>query len=161
MRYGVFTVMLPCSLVGGYERLGENSCLHYQGKNGFVMFLWNFGYHLRFYKLSSFWRKNAFLDLYDSVLIYAYHLNCGIATGYVLDDWGVGFRVPLGSRIFSTSSRSALGSTQPPIQCVPEALSQGVKRPGRETYHSPPDSAEVKKCGSIHPLPQTPSCRSA
>jgi hypothetical protein len=46
---------------------------------------------------------------------------------------------------FSKSSRPALGSTQPPIQWVPGALSPGVKRPGREADHSPPTSAEVKK----------------
>jgi hypothetical protein len=28
--------------------------------------------------------------------------------------------------------------TQPRIQCVPGALSPGVKRPGREADHSPP-----------------------
>jgi hypothetical protein len=33
---------------------------------------------------------------------------------------------------------------------------RGVKRPGREVDHSPPASAEVKRCGSIHPLPHTP-----
>jgi hypothetical protein len=43
------------------------------------------------------------------------------------------------------SSRPALGSTQPPIQCVPGAVSPEVKRPGREADHSPPASAEVKK----------------
>jgi hypothetical protein len=69
----------------------------------------------------------------------------GIATGYGLGDRGVGVRVPVGSRIFSTSSRPALGSTQPPIQWVPGALSLGIKRPGREADHSPPASAEVKK----------------
>jgi hypothetical protein len=37
----------------------------------------------------------------------------------------------------------ALGSTQPPIQRVPGALSLGVKRPGREADRSPPSSAEV------------------
>jgi hypothetical protein len=47
--------------------------------------------------------------------------------------------------LFSTSSRPVLGWTQPPIQCVPGALSPGVKRPGRETDHSPSASAEVKK----------------
>jgi hypothetical protein len=31
----------------------------------------------------------------------------------------------------------------------------------REVDHSPPTSAEVKKSGSIHPLPHTPSWRSA
>jgi hypothetical protein len=69
----------------------------------------------------------------------------GIATGYGLDDRGVGVRVPLASRIFSTLSRPALGSTQPPVQWVPGALSPGVKRQERESDHSPPANAEVKK----------------
>jgi hypothetical protein len=49
------------------------------------------------------------------------------ATSYGLDDWGVGVRVPVGSRIFlfSKSSRPALGSTQPPTLWVPGALSRG------------------------------------
>jgi hypothetical protein len=40
-------------------------------------------------------------------------------------------------------------------------LSPGVKRQGREADHSPPTSADVKKGKSIHPLPHTPSWRSA
>jgi hypothetical protein len=55
----------------------------------------------------------------------------GIATGYGLDDRGVGVRVPVGSRIFSMSSRPALGPTEPPIQWL-----TGVKRPGREADHT-------------------------
>jgi hypothetical protein len=51
----------------------------------------------------------------------------GIATGYGLDDWEVGVRVP--GRVknfhFSMSSRPALGSTQPPIQWVLGVLSRG------------------------------------
>jgi hypothetical protein len=42
--------------------------------------------------------------------------------------------------LFSTFSRQAMGSTQPPIQWV-----LGVKRSEREADHSPPTSAEVKK----------------
>jgi hypothetical protein len=42
-------------------------------------------------------------------------------------------------------THSNFGSTQPPIQWVPGALSPGVKRPGRGADHSPPASAEVKK----------------
>jgi hypothetical protein len=68
----------------------------------------------------------------------------GIATGYGLDDRGVGIRVPVGSRIFSTSSKPTLGSTQPPVQWVLGA-SPGVKRPGREADHSPATSAKVRK----------------
>jgi hypothetical protein len=41
-----------------------------------------------------------------------------------------------------------LGTTQPPFQWVPGALSLGVKRPGREAHHSPPFSAEVKNAWS-------------
>jgi hypothetical protein len=51
-----------------------------------------------------------------TVKIIRYHGNTwnresvvGVATGYGLEDWGVGVRVPVGSRIFSTSSRLALG----------------------------------------------------
>jgi hypothetical protein len=71
----------------------------------------------------------------------------GIATGYGLDDQGVGVRVPVGSRIFSSPRRPdpALGFTQPPIQWVRRALSSGVKRPGRESDHSPPTSAQLVK----------------
>jgi hypothetical protein len=36
---------------------------------------------------------------------------------------------------WTTASRTVLGPTQPPIQWVPEALSLGVKRPGREADH--------------------------
>jgi hypothetical protein len=65
----------------------------------------------------------------------------GIATAYGLDNLGVGVRVPVGSRIFSSPHRP----DRPPIQWVPGALSPGVKRQGREADHSPPVSAEVKK----------------
>jgi hypothetical protein len=41
-----------------------------------------------------------------------------VATRYGLDDKGVRVRVAVGSRIFSKSSRPAVGSTQPPIQWV-------------------------------------------
>jgi hypothetical protein len=47
--------------------------------------------------------------------------------------------------LFSTSSRPALGSIKPPIQCVPGALSLEIKRLGRDADRSPPASAEVKK----------------
>jgi hypothetical protein len=50
---------------------------------------------------------------------------------------------------YTMSSRPALGSTYP---MSTGALSPGVMRPVREADHSPPGSAEVKKCGSIHPL---------
>jgi hypothetical protein len=45
--------------------------------------------------------------------------------------------------LFSTSSRLALGPTQPYFQWVPGTF-PGVKRPRREAHHSP-TSADVKK----------------
>jgi hypothetical protein len=61
----------------------------------------------------------------------------GIATGNGLDHLGVGVRVPVGSRLSFTLSRSAPGSTQSPIQWVTRALCPGVKRKGHEIDHSP------------------------
>jgi hypothetical protein len=56
----------------------------------------------------------------------------------------------------------ALGPTQPPIQWVLEALSLGVKRPGREADHSPPSSAEVKEWVELYlHSPNTSSWRGA
>jgi hypothetical protein len=49
-----------------------------------------------------------------------------------------------GSNLFATTSRPALGPTQPPIQWVPVAFSLGVKLPGREADQSPVSNAEVK-----------------
>jgi hypothetical protein len=46
--------------------------------------------------------------------------------------------------LFSKSFRPTLGSTQPPIQRVPGALSPGVKRTECVADHSPPASAKVK-----------------
>jgi hypothetical protein len=43
------------------------------------------------------------------------------------------------------SATPSLGSTQPPIQWVPGALSSDKKQQGREADHSPPASAKVKK----------------
>jgi len=56
---------------------------------------------------------------------------------------GFDSRRGLGIFLFTTASIAALGPTQPPIRWVPEALSQGVKRPGRKADHSPLSSAEV------------------
>jgi hypothetical protein len=79
-----------------------------------------------------------------------------IATVRGLDDRGVGVRVPVGSRIFSSPRRPDR------LWGPPNLLSNGCggSFPGGEADHSPllPMS---RKCGSIHPLPHTPSCRSA
>jgi len=47
-------------------------------------------------------------------------------------------------------SKLALGPTHSPIQWVKGALCLGVKRPGRETDHSPPSGTEVKECVELY-----------
>jgi hypothetical protein len=84
-------------------------------------------------------------------------VNCYVATRLWAGQQEVlGFdsRQGLGIFLFSTVSTPALGPTQPPIKWVPQALSLGVQRPGHESDHSPPSSAEVKNAWSIPPLLQ-------
>jgi hypothetical protein len=97
-------------------------------------------------------RQQHYLVMYivtKSCSLFKYGSVCssvGIATGYGLDDWWVGVRVPVGSRIFSSSRR-------PDRLCgSPNLLSKGyrgsfpgIKRSGLEADHSPPTSAEIKK----------------
>jgi hypothetical protein len=71
------------------------------------------------------------------------------ATGWTIGVLGFDSQQGLGI-FFTTASRTVLRPTQPPIQWVPEALSLGVKRQGREADHSPPSSAEVKKCVELY-----------
>jgi hypothetical protein len=95
----------------------------------------------RLAKIMRFWNK-----IFTEYCVRSRDRVAGIATTYGLDDRGVGVRSPgrVKNFLFSKSFRSALRSTQPPIQLVPGDLSPGVKRPGREVDHSPPTSAEVK-----------------
>jgi hypothetical protein len=72
--------------------------------------------------------------------------SVSIATCYGLDDRRIGVRVPVGSRIF-TSSISQTGSG---VHTTSYTIGTGesfpeVKRPRHEADHSPPASAEVKK----------------
>jgi hypothetical protein len=62
---------------------------------------------------------------------------------------------------FSKSSRPALGSTQPPVQWVPGALSPGESTLDVKLTTHLQLVPRSRKCGSIDPLPHTPSCRSA
>jgi hypothetical protein len=64
-----------------------------------------------------------------------------------------------GFSMFATASRPDLRLTQSRIQCAPGVLCTGIKRPGRETDHSPPSSTEVRNVWSYTPTP--PICPSA
>jgi len=55
--------------------------------------------------------------------------------------------------VFAASSRQALGPTQTPIQWAPRARSPGVNRPGRESDHPLPYSAEVRNAWSYTTTP--------
>jgi hypothetical protein len=59
----------------------------------------------------------------------------------------IGVRFPAGAGNFSLdiATRPALRPTHLLIQWIPGVLSLEVKRPGRETDHSPPFSADVKE----------------
>jgi hypothetical protein len=76
----------------------------------------------------------------------------GIATGYGLDDRGVGFQVPVGSRIFSPPPRTDR-------LWGPPNLSNGYRGffPRGQSGRSVKLVPRSRKCGSIKPLPHTPS----
>jgi hypothetical protein len=88
-----------------------------------------------------------------------------IATGYGQDDRGFGVPVTLSSRIFFSPCLVDW------LCGLPSFISSGYQRifprglggrsVKREAHHSPPANAESRKCGCIHPLPHTPSWRSA
>jgi hypothetical protein len=67
----------------------------------------------------------------------------------------------MGISLSTTAPRPVLGPTKLPIQWVAVALSLGVKRPGRETDHSPHLVPRSRMRGGIPPLPNTPSRRGA
>jgi hypothetical protein len=121
------------------------------------------------------WSKQTFLWKAEWVAIFR-RISCtmewvksrdssvGIALGYGLDDRCSRVRFPAGAGNFSLHYRvqNVSGSTQPPMQWVPGALSLGVERLGREADHSPPSSSEVKEWVELYlHSPNTPPWRGA
>jgi hypothetical protein len=80
-------------------------------------------------RISPIHNKYSSTRLYDSLLVTL----------------GFDSRQRLEIFLFTTTSRMALGPTQPPIQWVSGSLSMGVKWPVCEANHSPSSSAEVKE----------------
>jgi len=83
------------------------------------------------------------LDLIPRFYAACTELGCGLD-----DQWFESWQ-RLGIFLFTMAFRPDLGPTQP-IQQVTEALSLGVKRPGRETDHLPPSSVEIKECVELY-----------
>jgi hypothetical protein len=73
--------------------------------------------------------------------------SVGIATDYGLDDRGVGVRVPVGARIFTTPCRPDWFWGPPSIVTngYRRFFIRGVKRQGRDADHISTASAEVRK----------------
>jgi hypothetical protein len=94
----------------------------------------------------------------EKMIDYVQLWRAGIAQSYsarLRAGWS-GVQIPeqLGISFFTTTARPALRPTQPPLQWVPGALSPEGRRPGRETDHSPPSSAEVKNEWSYTSTPR-------
>jgi hypothetical protein len=94
-----------------------------------------------------------------SFRLFYVHKGARIAESiYRTADRGVRVQVLGGSRIFSSSSRPALGSAQSFIQWVPGTPSSGVQQQGCEADHSLPTSAKVRKTWYYTSAPDVPSC---
>jgi hypothetical protein len=78
--------------------------------------------------------------------------SVGIALGYGLDDRGFGVRFLAGAGNFSLNHPAQSGSGDHPASYPIGTRGSflDVKRPGRETDHSPPSSAEAKECVELY-----------
>jgi hypothetical protein len=80
------------------------------------------------------WRENV------ARLKYECNFSAGLRGGMIVDSSP--------GRGWDLSFRHRVHTFQSPLQWIPRAFSLWVKRPGRESDHSPPSSAEVKNARS-------------
>jgi hypothetical protein len=85
--------------------------------------------------------------VHDAITSLNMENGLNIFTGWTTAVW---FPVAVQIFISTIASMPFLCAPQPPIHCLPGALSPGMKRPGRETNHSPPYSTEVKNTWSYN-----------
>jgi hypothetical protein len=99
---------------------------------------------------SRFWQRHAVTQesCVRSVLI----VNAALCIDVLhAEQLNIRVSVPGGGKTFlsSTASVPALEPTEPPTQWMPEALSSGVKRPGRQAINSTPIGTMFYECLNI------------
>jgi hypothetical protein len=120
---------------------------------------WESTIGLRGLMFSWWWRFKSLSPECDTINTRHYNLKMKVAwssetlESYIITwchwcDWVQTGRLKFD--FFDTMSIPVLEPIQPPFQWVPRALSLGVKRPGRESNHSPPSRAEVEECVDLY-----------
>jgi hypothetical protein len=118
--------------------------------------------HLRFDHPNNIWWSGQFMKLLimqpsavrQSNVVFPLCVTCINFVTRIRNNWSFNGENYIGIFLFTTASRLALWPTQHPAHWAPGILSLGIKRPGREAYHSPPSSTEVKISWSCTSTPQ-------
>jgi hypothetical protein len=107
------------------------------------------------WSVSFMWLRNiSYLRMQDVLFLpYFILFVCGNWSTILNISWYSDKAMGLDNLEFSKTSRPALGSTQPPIEWVPEVVSTGVNWPGRVADLSLPASTEVKNRWSYNSAP--------